>query len=94
MMDEAAVLEYSECNELLVSSAGLSADLTLAVTGRKPSNRDLAIEVALRCSDDWGEMVAQIASSRGYDAALKLGLLIQRRVILENTARVRDQLPN
>jgi len=90
MMDETLVLEYANCNELSVPSASMLAGIPILVSDRKPSERDIAVEVAMGCYAKWGEMVKQLASSRGYEEALRIGLLIQGKMIMQNITQVRS----
>ncbi|MGO4832213.1 hypothetical protein AB4144_07945, partial [Rhizobiaceae sp. 2RAB30] len=89
LMEETRVYEYANCNELTVPTVVLFKKVALPDVEPKATDRDLAVEAAMDCHKEWLELVKQLASSRGYVEALRIGLEIQDKMIGQNVEHVR-----
>lgn len=86
---ETLLYEYANCNDLEVRLSPALADVTATLSGRRPSERDRAVEVALSCQKEWADLVEELAFTRGYEEALRIGLEVQGRMISRNVASLR-----
>lgn len=90
LMDETLVYEYANCNALSVPTVVMVQGVTMHLSDRKTTDRDLAVEAAMDCHKEWLALVVQLSSARGYGEALRIGLEIQDKMIGQNVAHVRS----